>query len=800
MKCRYPCGICSDPVTSNQKGILCEVCNIWLHANCIDSWSCKKCLSQALPFANTSTMSTTDDSCSNTSSLSLDTSTESISTTATIVRKNNSFHCTVLNARSIVNKRLDLHALLMSKQIAVTETFCNDDVLDSELSSSHYSIFRRDRNRHGGGVLLMIRSNIPATRRRDLESACEILWTELPKHTLLGVYYRPPNHSTKLSELQQSLTRLPSSHHVILCGDFNIPQIDWTTTSPTTTSQLASELCDTLNDFALHQLVTEPTRLNNILDLVVTNNPDKTTNVSVSDGLPGSDHLAVNFEIVSTFRKQITPPKTLYNFRKADFDSFRDLISKIPWDTCFLSEQIEDIWTCIKDLLFASADQCIPKYTLRSSKGHTSWLSEETLKLIKHKRRAFKKCKRTKKVADLNRFKELNHKVRTLTREDHNHHLDSLINNLNANNQKPFWNWIKRLRGGTCLLPNLHHMGHAYQTAIDKAKIMNQYFSSVFTRESTSGLTSLQSDLQPTNSVMSTTELQVTEDEVLEALLKIDPSKSAGPDEIPGRLLREGAVWLSVPLTKLYNLSLSKGSLPSDWTRSNVTPIFKKGNKHLPSNYRPISLTSIVVKTLERLIQQKIYKFLTDHQKLSPYQHGFRARHSCQTQLLQAIHQWAKTLNQGSSTHAIFIDFSKAFDSVPHERLLLKLHNIGIRGTLLQWIKAFLLERQQRVLVEGHLSSWTKVCSGVPQGSVLGPLLFIIYVNDIASTLSSECKLFADDCVLYQNITSNSDSTALQYDLNQVSDWCKKWQLSLNIAKCKAICITNKKISTTSAI
>ena len=230
----------------------------------------------------------------------------------------------------------------------------------------------------------------------------------------------------------------------------------------------------------------------------------------------------------------------------------------------------------------------------------------------------------------------------------------------------------------------------------------------------------------------------------------------------------------------------------NDWTRSNVTPVFKKGSRHLPSNYRPISLTSLIVNIMERLISSEITKFTVKHNILSPLQHGFRQGHSCQTQLLETIHQLAESLNSKSSTHVIFLDFSKAFDSVPHKRLLIKLHRIGIRGQLLQWIEAFISKRQQRVVVDGQ-SEWSPVTSGVPQGSILGPLLFLIYVNDIGHGLKSQARLFADDCTIFREVSSKSDIDALQCDLVKIYQWTQKWQLHLNLSKCKAICISNKR-------
>ena len=238
---------------------------------------------------------------------------------------------------------------------------------------------------------------------------------------------------------------------------------------------------------------------------------------------------------------------------------------------------------------------------------------------------------------------------------------------------------------------------------------------------------------------------------------------------------------------------MSTGSLPQDWTRANITPIFKKGDKHSPCNYRRVSLTSLISKVMERLIHAKLKDFLIEHKKLNPLQHGFRSGYSCQTQLLETIHHWAQSLNDQTTTHAVFLDFSKAFDTVPHKRLLLKLDHIGIRGKVLKWIQAFLCHRHQRVVINGVSSTWLPVTSGVPQGSVLGPLLFLLYINDLADNLNSDCRLFADDCTLYRRVTSLHDCAKLQADLSKLYRWTQRWQLHLNISKCKVLCISNKR-------
>ena len=380
-------------------------------------------------------------------------------------------------------------------------------------------------------------------------------------------------------------------------------------------------------------------------------------------------------------------------------------------------------------------------------------------------------------------------------------HLEQLSQDLNTN-QRQFWRWLKNSRGVHQRVPSLNYMNKVLSTSVDKARAFNHYFSSIFTKESVPNLNSLRSKLDVSRSNESVEDLPISVHDVFNQLRVIDTTKASGPDVIPGRLLKEGADWLAGPLTKLFNKSIEAGQIPRDWTRANVTPVFKKGNKHSPSNYRPVSLTSLVVKILERLIHSRITDFLDQHHKLSSFQHGFRRGHSCQTQLLATVHEWARSLDNRASTHVIFLDFSKAFDSVPHQKLLLKTENIGVRGNLLGWIKAFLTGREQRVLIDGQSSDWTNVSSGVPQGSVLGPLLFLIYVNDVGSGLCSSTRLFADDCTLYREVTSPRDCEQLQEDLNAVYRWTQIWQLSLNQSKCKVmrvteICSSSRTISIT---
>ena len=273
----------------------------------------------------------------------------------------------------------------------------------------------------------------------------------------------------------------------------------------------------------------------------------------------------------------------------------------------------------------------------------------------------------------------------------------------------------------------------------------------------------------------------------------LNPNKATGPDELPPRVLRLVAEPLAPILTFIIQQSLDSGSLPQDWVFANVVGIYKKGDKSCPANYRPVSLTSVVCKLAEHIILSHVGKHLSNNNIIIENQHGFREKLSCETQLIQAIDDWARSLDHTGQTDVLLLDFSKAFDIVPHQRLLSKLEFYGINGSTANWIKGFLSNRKQQVLVNGASSTLSDVITGVPQASVLGPTLFLIYINDITDGLNSPMRLFADDSVIYRDIHSQTDVVTLQEDLNMVYHWSKTWQMTFNVTKCFHLPITRKK-------
>ena len=237
-------------------------------------------------------------------------------------------------------------------------------------------------------------------------------------------------------------------------------------------------------------------------------------------------------------------------------------------------------------------------------------------------------------------------------------------------------------------------------------------------------------------------------------------------------------------LSLIYNESLAQGTLPDDWRQANVVPIFKKGEKYDAANYRPVSLTCICCKTLEHI-----------ESILADCQHGFHSQRSCKTQLVQFFHDLVSNLDRALNrnhrqTDVIIIDFAKAFDKVPHRRLLYKLDYYGIRGSTHKWITSWLSGRSQKVVIDGHASFPVPVLSGVPQGSVLGPILFLIFINDLSENIRSSVRLFAYDFVLYRNMKSHMDCYILQDDLNSLAQRETDWQMKFNVAKCHSMRVT----------
>ena len=441
-----------------------------------------------------------------------------------------------------------------------------------------------------------------------------------------------------------------------------------------------------------------------------------------------------------------------------------------------------DNWQYIHLNLLQVIDNFVPT-KLSGTRSHLPWLTVSLKRLIRKKQRVYNKAKLYQCPTAWKQFKDLQHQIRSLLRKQHWQYLSDIFNNCDENTNKSLWRYIESRRHdkvgiGTLHTPNGTPVIHPGK----KAQLLNNQFKSVFTLEDLQHIPS--KGPSPYSSIP---DITITTPGVEKLLSEINPYKAHGPDDIPGRVVRETASVLAPMLAHLFQQSLHSGNIPPEWKLAYVTPIYKKGNKEDPKNYRPVSLTSIISKTMEHILSSQILNHLENHGILTSTQFGFRQQHSCESQLLLTTDDFARYLDNNIQVDVGILDFSKAFDKVPHKRLAAKLNYYGIRGNLLTWIEAFLQNRSQSVVVDGHYSSPISVSSGVPQGTVLGPTLFLLYINDIDVNIQSQIRLFADDCLIYRPIHSNDDHDKLQQDLNSLTRWATTWQMEFNVTKCNII-------------
>jgi hypothetical protein len=657
-----------------------------------------------------------------------------------------------------------------------------------------------------GGVFILVHKKYISSELSDitLDPISEIVWAQVElagcKRLILGCFYRPDHTDLDyMDKFGESLSsaKQNSNSHIWVGGDFNLPGINWEDQSVKAGDKyrpISSKFIDIINDHSLHQVVDKPTWIRdntkNTDDLFLTNNPTLVNKVETLPGLGDHETVFVEISVKARLNKQTRRKIPLY--RNADWPAFSDYISQAA-QNFDADASLDQMWQKFKNEIQAGISKFIPT-KLSGKKDRHPWVSNATKSLIKKRDKYYKIWKKSKDSKTRSHYKAIKYQVQRELRKDHWNYVESIVTsdstdtsygNTHSSPGKNFWTYIKSLKQDSNGVAPLKDRGQLISDAKGKAEILNKQYTSVFTHENTTNLPDLGPSPYPTMSPIT-----VTAPGVHKLLCGLNPNKASGPDSIPPRLLKELALPLAPMLTAIFNKSLTSGSAPEDWKTANVTPIFKKGERFTPGNYRPVSLTSVCSKLLEHIMTKTILDHFDKHSILHDCQHGFRARRSCETQLVTFFHELAKTRLGGQQTDIIVMDFSKAFDKVPHKRLIQKLEFYGIRQNSLDWINSFLSNRKQRVVVDGEASQYADVLSGVPQGTVLGPLLFLAFINDLPNNLNSKVRLFADDCILYRPIVSHNDSLILQSDLDKLHAWETRWQMEFHPGKCKAMHIT----------
>ena len=411
-------------------------------------------------------------------------------------------------------------------------------------------------------------------------------------------------------------------------------------------------------------------------------------------------------------------------------------------------------------------------------------MNNTAISKVRRKHSAWKRYLETKSGEDYQKYARARNQARNATRRAQRQYETKIAKDTKTN-PKAFWNYVSSKTKTKSKIPDIKIPDTNDKTTNDqeKAEVFNKYFKEVFTNEDCNNIPKVNN--KTLNSVLK--DVVITEEKVLKLLKEMNPNKAAGPDEIPSRVIKELSEELVEPVTLLYKISVESGKLPREWKTANVTPIYKKGGKSMAQNYRPVSLTVIMCKKLEAIIAECIVEHMLRHKFITKHQHGFLKGKSTVTQLIETLEDWTKLLDDGNKLDVLYCDFRKAFDSVPHKRLMLKIRSYGIEGDIANWIEDFITGRKQRVQINGQQSSWADVTSGVPQGSVLGPLLFVIFINDLPEAVNCSVKLYADDTKIYAVIKNALDSRKLQEEINKLFRWSVTWQLMFHPDKCHII-------------
>ena len=433
------------------------------------------------------------------------------------------------------------------------------------------------------------------------------------------------------------------------------------------------------------------------------------------------------------------------------------------------------------DLVNAAIADYVP--TVELGARFPPWFDRDVKAALRRKEALFKTKKSTSSPENISAFSQARSEFKSLVNHRYRSYLMGLVSDFKSN-PKRFWSFIKSLKSSSRTSPSLVYDGQTYTSDIDRADCLNRCFSKKFSDLNVASLPSA-----PEPNVPSLNKFNISRGKVESLLLSLDRHKACGPDGLSARILSECARELAVPIEILCRLSVEQGVFPKRWKEANIIPVHKKGDKKLPENYRPVSLLPLCSKVLEKVV----YDSLLDHCRPAlPFnQHGFLPKRSCITNLACFLNSAWESIAEGKQLDAVYTDYSSAFTSVNHKLLLHKMkHSFNVTDRAYMWIASYLSNRTQRVVLNGKQSEWAPVLSGVPEGSICGPLLFTCYTADIPLVIRGGCTMYADDIKLHRPIRCVEDVTHLQADIDSLVQWSHTWKLRLNPTKCHVISFT----------
>jgi hypothetical protein len=579
----------------------------------------------------------------------------------------------------------------------------------------------------------------------------------------------------------------------VIAGDYNINLLNTNVHTDTNT------FVDNIFSHLFIPAISRPTRYSSnnstLIDNIIVNSLSKNciSGILLSDI---SDHLPI-FHIYDEFIVDSTPVpvKLVRTINESNINNYNQRLSAENWDSVYTSGDIDECFNMFHDKFTDLYNSCFPFKHVRKKQQRINkpWITPSILKSINKKHKLYKQSLIKTTADTVSKYKSYKNKLTKIIKcSQHQYYLERFENS--KFNMQHTWREIKNiLYEGKNVLPidKINDNGKSIKNLADISNTFNEYFANIGPSLARK-IVKVDGDIDRyINKVRDSMALLPTdESEVCSIIKLLSGNKACGHDEVSACVLKSVYMSIAKPLTHIFNLSFNIGEFPTRLKLAKVVPIFKSEDKLLVSNYRPISVLSVFSKVLERLMYNRMLLFIEKHAILSTNQFGFREDHSTSMALIKLIDRITRELDNKCYSIGIFLDLSKAFDTIDHNILIDKLHCYGFRGIVLDWLTSYISNRNQFVYMNNHRSTTLPILTGVPQGSILGPLLFILYINDIVNVSSDvELLLFADDTNVFLHDTDIVNlSVRANKALLDISNWFKLNKLSVNVKNAILYC------------
>ena len=717
-----------------------------------------------------------------------------------------------------MNKRSEICDLVDSQQphiLALTEFGAARDVSDGELGIEGYSIYRGNQSNGTGGpgkgVAIYVKNTLNHSAcpvfdnvTFDCSSWCTVLLADR-KRLLVGVVYRSPNSPEENNKRMLDILKTAATanyDYLMICGDFNLPKINWTANQCLDTeNSFTAEFVNSIEQFHWFQHARNHTRFrgeqSSCLDLVFTNEEEMIGELLELPPMGKSDHVCQKWQLTVKDAIYRNETRKRLNFKRANWAKIRHDLKKFKFEDGSAGS-VGEMANGLTSMINNTKNENIPICRPRSKKNRLPWMRGAKIKGQRVRRwKCWTTFKETKLPRDYDAYKIERNRLTDLVRAAKRNHEKNLLSEMKDNPNLYFGHCRRSLKTKQGVTNVIKADGKLTETEEETATALNLYYHSVFTKDDPSEMAPSFPDQTPEQ----LTDITFSVEKVQDILMTLNTNKAAGPDGIENRVMKECSEELAPRLQELFSKSMDKGEVPNQWREAHIVPIHKGGSKAIMGNFRPVALTSAVCKVMEKIVCSAILSFLTRHNLISQQQHGFVRGRSCQTNVMLCLEKWTEIVDEGDSVDVAYFDYAKAFDKVSHRLLTLKLKAYGIGGKLIDWIEAWLKDRKQRVVVGDAKSTWLEVVSGTTQGTVLGFLLFLVFINDLPMACSREDEslvmLLADDTKTFQRISSKDDEQTanqaeLQSRIDGISQWAKDWRMEINAKKTKVMHLGTK--------